>query len=38
MTMEWLVDNVVGTIPTIDELKDEVKPIVRLQGVLGVVS
>lgn len=38
MTMEWLVDSVVGTIPTIDELKDEVKPIVRLQGVLGVVS
>lgn len=35
MKMEWLVSNVVGTIPTIDELKDEVKPIVRLQGVLG---
>lgn len=38
MTMEWLVDSVVGSIPTIDELRDEVKPIVRLQGVLGVVS
>ncbi len=38
MKMEWLVKNVVGEIPTIDELKDEVKPIVRLQGVLGVVS
>lgn len=38
MTMEWLVDSVVGEIPTIDELRDEVKPIVRLQGVLGVVS
>lgn len=38
MKMEWLVNNVVGSIPTIDELKEEVKPIVRLQGVLGVVS
>lgn len=37
MKMEWLVNNVIGSIPTIDELKDEVKPIVRLQGVLGVV-
>lgn len=37
MKMEWLVKNVVGSIPTMDELKDEVKPIVRLQGVLGVV-
>lgn len=38
MEMEWLVSNVVGSIPTIDELKDEVKHIVKLQGVLGVVS
>ncbi len=38
MKMEWLVDNVVGSIPTIDELKEEIKPVVRLQGVLGVVS
>lgn len=38
MRMEWLVENVVGEIPTIDELKDEIKPVVRLQGVLGVVS
>lgn len=38
MSMEWLVENVEGRIPTIDELKDEVKPVVRLQGVLNVVS
>lgn len=35
MKMEWLVDNVVGSIPGIDELKDEIKPVVRQQGVLG---
>ena len=33
MTMDWLVDNVVGTIPVIDELKDKAKPIVELRGV-----
>lgn len=32
ITMDWLVDNVVGTIPTIDELKDEARPIVELHG------
>lgn len=36
MKMEWLVNNIVGYIPTIEELKEEVKPIVRMQGVLGV--
>ena len=32
MTMDWLVPNVVGTIPTIDELVDEAKPVVELRG------
>ena len=30
--MDWLSDNIVGDIPTIDELKDEAKPIVELRG------
>lgn len=33
MTMDWLVDNVVGSIPVIDELKDSAKPVVQLRGV-----
>ena len=36
MCMEWLVENVEGRIPSIDELKDEIKPVVRLQGVLNI--
>lgn len=30
--MDWLNDNIIGHIPTIDELKDEAKPIVELRG------
>lgn len=33
ITMNWLVDNVVGHIPSINELTDEAKQIVALQGV-----
>lgn len=33
MRMNWLVDNIVGEIPEIDELKDEAKNIVSLKGV-----
>ncbi|MCI6915383.1 MAG: BMP family ABC transporter substrate-binding protein [Lachnospiraceae bacterium] len=33
MEMDWLVDNVVGIIPTISELKDRAKQIVELKGV-----
>ncbi|MCM1496901.1 MAG: BMP family ABC transporter substrate-binding protein [Clostridium sp.] len=33
MTMDWLVDNIVGTIPVIDDLKDSAKPMVQLRGV-----
>lgn len=35
ITMDWLVDNVVGEIPEIEELKDKAKPIVELKGVRG---
>ena len=30
--MDWLSDNIIGVIPTIDQLKDEAKPIVELRG------
>ncbi len=33
ITMDWLADNVIGFIPTIDQLTDEGKSIVNLQGV-----
>lgn len=32
MRMDWLVDNVVGSIPTIDDLKEEAQPVVLLRG------
>jgi len=30
--MDWLVDNVIGFIPTLDQLKEEAQPIVQLRG------
>ena len=33
MKMNWLVDNIVGEIPAIDDLKDEAKSIVELKVV-----
>jgi hypothetical protein len=33
VTMDWLVDNVVGIIPTIEELTEQAKPVVSMQGV-----
>lgn len=33
VTMDWLVDNIEGKIPTIKELKENAKPVVRAQGV-----
>ncbi len=32
MKMDWLVENVIGHIPTIEELKEEAQPVVRLRG------
>ncbi len=34
ITMNWLVDNVIGTIPTIDQLSDHAKSVTNLQGVV----
>lgn len=33
MKMDWLVENVVGDIPTINELNEGAKPVVELKGV-----
>lgn len=33
ITMDWLAENVKGRIPALDELTEEAKPVVRLQGV-----
>lgn len=34
ITMDWLSENVIGTIPTLRELKDTAKDVVLLQGLL----
>ena len=36
ITMDWLADNIIGSIPTMDELIDEAIPIVEVQGVAKV--
>lgn len=33
MTMDWLIENVIGTIPNKEELKEQAEPVVRQQGV-----
>lgn len=33
MKMDWLVENVIGDIPSIDLLKEQAKPVVELKGV-----
>ena len=33
IAMDWLVDNVVGGFPAIDDLKDETRALVELQGI-----
>lgn len=33
VTMDWLADNIIGSIPVMDDLVDDAKPIVQLQGV-----
>ncbi|MCI6017782.1 MAG: BMP family ABC transporter substrate-binding protein [Clostridiales bacterium] len=35
ISMNWLVDNVRGNIPDIEDLKDDAKPIVSLQGIIN---
>ena len=33
MTMDWLAENVVGSIPEEGELKEQAKPVISQQGV-----
>lgn len=33
--MDWLAENIIGSIPKLDELKDEAKPVVMIQGPIG---
>ena len=32
MTIDWLAENVNGSIPVIDDLKESAKPVVELRG------
>ncbi len=38
MRMDWLVENVVGKIPTLDDLKEEAKPVVLLRGLYSATA
>lgn len=38
MIMDWLVDNVIGSIPNIDELTDNAKPVVQLRGLQNTTT
>ncbi len=33
MTMDWLADNIIGSIPTKEELKEQAEPVIKQQGV-----
>ena len=33
MTMDWLAENVIGSIPKADELKENAEPVMKQQGV-----
>ncbi len=38
MKMDWFVENVVGSIPNIDELNDAAKPVVQLRGLQNTTT
>ncbi|MEE3467395.1 MAG: BMP family ABC transporter substrate-binding protein [Eubacterium sp.] len=38
ITMDWLAENVIGFIPTMEELTEDAKTIVRIQGVSSVTK
>ncbi len=33
VTMDWLADNIIGSIPVMDDLAEDARPIVQIQGV-----
>lgn len=36
VTMDWLADNIIGSIPTMDDLAEDAKPVVQVQGITKV--
>lgn len=38
INMDWLSDNVIGSIPTMDQIKNNAKTVVKAQGVTGVTA
>lgn len=36
VSMDWLADNVIGTIPTLDQMKPEAIPFVEMQGIHSI--
>ena len=36
MTMDWLAENVIGSIPKKEELKEQAEPVIKEQGVAPV--
>lgn len=36
VTMDWLADNIIGSIPKMDDFIDDAKPVVQVQGVAKV--
>ena len=38
MMMDWLIEGIVGEIPTIDQLSDHAKDLVRLRGLKQTLS
>ena len=34
MTMDWLAENVIGSIPKMEELKEQAEPVIKQQGVV----
>ena len=35
--MDWLAENVIGRIPKMEDLIDQAKPVVAMQGIGGTV-
>ena len=33
MTMDWLAENVIGSIPKKEELKEQAEPVIKQQGI-----
>lgn len=38
MTMDWLAENVIGSIPEMEDLIEQAKPVVSTQGLEGIVT